>query len=63
MNQQKIRFGKAGDKVTATAGTGFYSKIDPDIAKLHFEIGEFQAGQGLKLPKILQIHQHDPLKG
>ena len=39
MNQQKFRFEKAGDKVTATAGTGFYSKIDLGIAKLHFEIG------------------------
>ena len=39
MNQQKFRFGKAGDMVTATAGTGFYSKIDLGIAKLHFEIG------------------------
>ena len=39
MNQQKFRFEKTGDKVTATAGTGFYSKIDLGIAKLHFEIG------------------------
>ena len=39
MNQQKFRFEKKGDKVMATAGTGFYSKIDLGIAKLHFEIG------------------------
>ena len=39
MNQQKFRFEKTGDKVTATAGTGFYTKIDQGIAKLHFEIG------------------------
>ena len=39
MNQQKFRFEKTGDKVTATAGTGFYAKIDLGIAKLHFEIG------------------------
>ena len=39
MNQQKFRFEKRGDKVMATAGTGFYSKIDLGIAKLHFEIG------------------------
>ena len=39
MNQQKFRFEKKGDKVIATAGTGFYSKIDLGIAKLHFEIG------------------------
>ena len=39
MNQQKFHFEKKKDKVTATAGTGFYSKIDLGIAKLHFEIG------------------------
>ena len=39
MNQQKFRFEKKGDKVMATTGTGFYSKIDLGIAKLHFEIG------------------------
>ena len=39
MNQQKFRFEKNGNKVSACAGTGFYSKIDLGIAKLHFEIG------------------------
>ena len=39
MNQQKFRFEKSGNKVSARAGTGFYSKIDLGIAKLHFEIG------------------------
>ena len=39
MNQQKFRFEKKGSKVSASAGTGFYSKIDLGIAKLHFEIG------------------------
>ena len=39
MNQQKFSFEKKGDKVSASAGTGFYSKVDLGIAKLHFEIG------------------------
>ena len=39
MNQQKFRFEKKGSKVRASAGTGFYSKVDLGIAKLHFEIG------------------------
>ena len=39
MNQQKFRFTKSGNKVAAEAGTGFYSKIDLGIAKLHFELG------------------------
>ena len=39
MNQQKFRFEKKGNTVHASAGTGFYSKIDLGIAKLHFEIG------------------------
>ena len=39
MNQQKFSFEKKGDKVSAAAGTGFYSKVDLGIAKLHFEIG------------------------
>ena len=39
MNQQKFRFEKTGDKVRAAAGSGFYSKVDLGIAKLHFEIG------------------------
>ena len=39
MNQQKFRFEKHGNRVRAAAGTGFYSKIDLGIAKLHFEIG------------------------
>ena len=39
MNQQKFRFEKKGGRVSACAGTGFYSKVDLGIAKLHFEIG------------------------
>ena len=39
MNQQKFSFEKNGNKVSAAAGTGFYSKVDLGIAKLHFEIG------------------------
>ena len=39
MNQQKFKFVKKGSTVTAQAGTGFYSKVDLGIAKLHFELG------------------------
>jgi hypothetical protein len=42
MNQQKFRFALQGNSVQATAGTGFYTKVDLGIAKYHFEIG---AGQ------------------
>lgn len=39
MNQQKFKFLYKNGKVKATAGKGFYTKIDLGIAKLHFEIG------------------------
>lgn len=39
MNQQKFIFSLEGNKVSAKAGTAFYSKIDLGIAKYHFEIG------------------------
>lgn len=39
VNQQKFRFELIGDRVRATAGWGFYSKVDLGIAKLHFELG------------------------
>ncbi len=39
VNQQKFSFGVKGDKVSANAGKGFYSKIDLGIAKYHFEVG------------------------
>ena len=39
VNQQKFRFELVGDRVRATTGWGFYSKVDLGIAKLHFEIG------------------------
>ena len=39
VNQQKFRFELIGDRVRATTGWGFYSKVDLGIAKLHFEIG------------------------
>ncbi|MGN0546466.1 MAG: nitroreductase family protein [Acutalibacteraceae bacterium] len=39
MNQQKFRFIYEDGKVTAKAGTGFYTKVDLGIAKYHFEIG------------------------
>lgn len=44
MNQQKFRFERNGEKVTAkVAGMGFYTKIDLGIVKYHFEVG---AGKG-----------------
>ena len=39
MNQQKFCFRLSGIQVSATAGMGFYSKIDLGIAKYHFELG------------------------
>lgn len=38
-NQQKFCFTLKGNKVKATAGIGFYSKIDLGIVKYHFELG------------------------
>lgn len=39
MNQQKFRFALHGNRVSATAGSGFYTKLDLGIVKYHFEIG------------------------
>ncbi len=39
MNQQKFRFERNGDKVTAKPGIGFYTKTDLGIVKYHFELG------------------------
>lgn len=40
MNQQKFKFTLINDnEVLATAGIGFYSKVDLGIVKRHFEIG------------------------
>ena len=39
MNQQKFKYSRAGDKVNAKAGMGFYTKIDLGIVKYNFEIG------------------------
>lgn len=39
MNQQKFMLVYKDGKVTATAGKGFYSKIDLGIVKCHFEVG------------------------
>lgn len=39
MNQQKFVFSLDGDKVTAKAGTGFYTRVDLGIVKYHFEVG------------------------
>lgn len=44
MNQQKFMFMLDGNKVTAKAGKGFYTKLDLGIVKYHFEIG---AGKGM----------------
>lgn len=44
MNQQKFKFKLVeDDAVLATAGVGFYSKIDLGIAKYHFELGAQRA--------------------
>lgn len=39
MNQQKFLLILNGDKVTAKAGSGFYTKLDLGIVKYHFELG------------------------
>lgn len=39
MNQQKFTFSLNGNKVSAKAGLGFYTKVDLGIVKCHFEIG------------------------
>ena len=40
MNQQKFFFELSSDnKITATCGKGFYTKLDLGIVKYHFEIG------------------------
>ena len=39
MNQQKFYLNYADGKVTASAGRGFYTKIDLGIVKYHFELG------------------------
>ena len=39
MNQQKFMFRLSGDQLSATAGTGFYTKVDLGIVKYHFELG------------------------
>ena len=39
MNQQKFVFHLTGNKVSAKAGVGFYTKLDLGIVKYHFELG------------------------
>ena len=39
MNQQKFHFTLHGDRVSAKAGLGFFSKVDLGIVKYHFELG------------------------
>ncbi|MBR1529509.1 MAG: nitroreductase family protein [Oscillospiraceae bacterium] len=39
LNQQKFSFAVDGNKVTAKAGLGFFTKIDLGIVKYHFEVG------------------------
>lgn len=39
MNQQKFRITRNGNKVTAKAGLGFYTKMDLGIVKYNFEVG------------------------
>ena len=39
VNQQKFLLTLHGDKVSARAGLGFFSKVDLGIVKYHFELG------------------------
>ncbi len=43
MNQQKFTLTRRGDKVYASPGRSFYTKLDLGIVKYHFELG---AGEG-----------------
>ena len=45
MNQQKFRFTRQGDKVSAKAGLGFYTKTDLGIMKYHFELGSGKSSE------------------
>jgi len=44
INQQKFHFELDGNKVNASAGFGFHTKVDLGIAKYHFEIGAGKNG-------------------
>lgn len=44
MNQQKFLFTLRGNRVSAQAGRGFYTKLDLGIAKYHFEAGAGTSG-------------------
>lgn len=50
INQQKFRFTLRGDRVSATAGTGFHAKTDLGIAKYHFELGAGNSGWAWETP-------------
>lgn len=39
MNQQKFKLTCENNKVSASAGMGFYTKVDLGIVKYHFEVG------------------------
>lgn len=44
MNQQKFTLTLRGNKVSAAAGRGFYTKLDLGIVKYHFELGAGKSG-------------------
>lgn len=44
MNQQKFMFTLQGNRVSAKAGVGFYTKLDLGIVKYHFEAGAGDSG-------------------
>ena len=48
VNQQKFTFTLLPDGVRATAGAGFFSRLDLGIVKLHFELG---SGKGREIWK------------
>lgn len=47
INQQKFRFTLDGDKVTAKAGSGFYTEMDLGIAEYHFDTASGRNNFGL----------------
>ncbi len=44
MNQQKFTLTLRGNEVSASAGKGFYTKLDLGIVKYHFELGAGSSG-------------------
>ena len=60
MNQQKFLFTLDGNKVSAKAGFGFYTKIDLGIAKYHFELGA--GADHFEWRNLLELHSKTKIR-